>query len=66
MLKGGNFMNEVKVYDSSGNLKKIISPNQLKIREIMQWENPYIFRRNKRTGRPTAKLPNSKKNAGTP
>jgi hypothetical protein len=57
-------MNEVKVYDSSGNLKKVISVNQLNIREKLQMETPSIFKRNKRTGRPSEKLPDSKKNTG--
>ena len=57
-------MNEVKVYDSSGNLKKVISVNQLNIREKLQMETPSIFRRNKRTGRPSEILPDSKKNTG--
>ncbi len=64
MLKRGNFMNEVKVYDSSGNLKKVISVNQLNIREKLKMETPSIFRKNKRTGRPSKKLPDSKKNTG--
>ena len=64
MLKRGNFMNEVKVYDSSGNLKKVISVNQLNIREKLQMETPSIFRRNKRTRRPSEILPDSKKNTG--
>ena len=57
-------MNEVKVYDSSGNLKKVISVNQLNIREKLQMETPSIFRKNKRTGRPAEKLPDSKQNTG--
>ena len=57
-------MNEVKVYDSSGNLKEVISVNQLNIRGKLQMENPSIFRRNKRTGRPSEILPDSKKNTG--
>jgi len=57
-------MYEVKVYDSSGNLKKVISVNQLNIREEIQWETPSILWKNKRTGRPSEKLPDSKKNTG--
>ncbi len=57
-------MNEVKVYDSSGNLKKVISVNQLNIREKLQMETHSIFWRNKRTGRPSEKLPDNKKNTG--
>lgn len=48
-------MNEVKVYDSSGNLKKVISIKQLNLREKMQLETPSIFRKNKRTGKTTGK-----------
>lgn len=54
-------MNEVKVYDSSGNLKKVISVNQLNIREKLQMETPSIFKRNKRAGRPPEKSSDSKK-----
>ena len=57
-------MNEVKVCDRLGNLKKVISVNRLNIREKRQMETPSIFRRNKRTGRPSEKLPDSKKNTG--
>jgi len=57
-------MNEVKVHDSSGNLKKVISVKQLNIRGKLQMETPSIFRRNKRTGRPSEILPDSKKNTG--
>jgi len=57
-------MNEVKVYDSSGNLKNVISVNQLNNRAKEQLETPSVFWRNKRTGRPSKKLPHSKKNTG--
>jgi hypothetical protein len=59
-------MNEVKVYDRIGNLKKVISINQLNIREKMRMETPSIFRRNKRTLRPPVKLPNSQEDTGKP
>lgn len=57
-------MNEVKVFDSLGNLKKVISVHQLNIREKLQMETPSIFRRNKRTMRPPVKLPNYRENIG--
>jgi len=57
-------MYEVKVYDSSGKLKNVISVDQLNIRGKLQMETPSIFWRNKRTGRPSKKLPDSKKNTG--
>jgi len=44
-------MHEVKVYDSSGNLKKVISINALNKRDQRQIENPSIFKKNKRFGR---------------
>jgi hypothetical protein len=59
-------MNEVKVYDSSGNLKKVISINQLKTREQEILNTPSIFRRNKRTVKPPVKLNVSKDNTGKP
>ncbi len=48
-------MHEVKVYDSSGNLKKVISVKKLNIRSKKQMEVPSLFRKNKRTARPPAK-----------
>jgi hypothetical protein len=48
-------MHEVKVYDSSGNLKKVISIKQLSIRGKKQIENPSLFRRDKRIRKPLAK-----------
>jgi len=59
-------MNEVKVYDSSGNLKKVISVNQLNIREKKLLDTSSFFRRNKRTGKPPIKFPDSKDNTGKP
>ncbi len=59
-------MHEVKVYDSSGNLKKVISVKKLNIRSKKQLEFPSLFRKNKRTGRPPAKSPKSQAKAGTP
>lgn len=57
-------MNEVKVYDSSGNLKKVISVNQLNSREKNLLNTPSMFRRNKRTVKPPVKLEDSKDNTG--
>jgi small subunit ribosomal protein S21 len=48
-------MHEVKVYDSSGNLKKVISVKKLNIRSIQQLESPSLFKKNKRTGKPGEK-----------
>ena len=48
-------MHEVKVYDSSGNLKKVISVKKLNIRSIQQLESPSLFKKNKRTGKPVEK-----------
>ena len=51
-------MHEVKVFDSTGKLKKIISPKALDIRSIQQMENPSMFRRNKKGRMPWSKSPN--------
>ena len=59
-------MYEVKVYDSSGNLKKVISADQLHIREKMQSETPSVFSKYKRTGGPSAKLLKSQANGEKP
>ncbi len=59
-------MNEVKVFDSSGNLKKVISVSQLNIREKLQMETPSIFRRNNKTVKPPEKNPDSKDNTEKP
>ncbi len=48
-------MHEVKVYDSSGNLKKVISVKKLNIRSKKQLEFPSLFKKNKRTGKPLKK-----------
>ncbi len=44
-------MHEVKVYDSSGNLKKVISVQALNIRSKQQMEVPSLFRKSKKPGR---------------
>ena len=49
-------MHEVRVYDSTGLLKKVISKKKLDARSIIQLESPHLFLRNKRrAGRPTTK-----------
>lgn len=53
-------MHEVKVYDSAGKLKKVISSRQLSIREDKKSESPSLFRRDKRAGKP------GYKNSGEP
>lgn len=57
-------MHEVKVYDSYGNLKKVISVQKLIIRSKKQLELPFLFRKNKRAQRPLTKLPKSLANTG--
>ncbi|MZH06228.1 MAG: hypothetical protein F3743_12710 [Nitrospinae bacterium] len=57
-------MYEVKVFDSSGNLKKVISIESLNKREKLQADNPSIFKRNKRFGR-IAEKPAKNKNVST-
>ena len=49
-------MYEVKVYDSSGNLKKVISVNQLNTREDIKTETPSVFQRNKKPRGPSVEL----------
>jgi hypothetical protein len=48
-------MHEVKVYDSSGKLKQVISVKKLTIRSKKQLDSPSLFKKNKRTGRPLEK-----------
>ena len=50
-------MHEVKVFDSSGKLKKVISTQTLNIRSKQQLETPSMFLRNKRGRKPWAKSP---------
>ena len=45
-------MHEVKVYDNSGKLKKVISPQTLEIRSKQQMETPSMFRKNKKGSMP--------------
>tara|TARA_B110000881_G_scaffold178002_1_gene163239 strand:- start:80 stop:262 length:183 start_codon:yes stop_codon:yes gene_type:complete len=51
-------MHEVKVYDSSGKLKKVISSQTLNIRSKQQLETPEMFLRNKRGRKPSSKSTN--------
>lgn len=59
-------MFEVKVYDSSGNLKKVIPVDQLNIREKIQWDTPSVFHKNKRTRGTSVKLYKSQANGVKP
>ena len=58
-------MHEVKVYDSSGKLKKVISTQTLNIRSKQQLETPSMFLRNKRGRKPWAKSPKTQTKAET-
>ena len=49
-------MYEVRVYDSSGNLKNVISVNQLITREEIKDETPSVFQKNKRPRGPAVKI----------
>ena len=51
-------MHEVKVFDKSGKLKKVITPHALEIRSQQQIETPSIFLRNKKGEIPRSKSPN--------
>ena len=53
-------MYEVNVYDSSGNLKKVISEKSLNIRSKEQVDSPHLFRKNKKHGRITKPGPKVK------
>ena len=50
-------MHEVKVYDSAGKLKKVISINTLNKREDRKAEFPDLFRKNKRNSKLRAAVP---------
>lgn len=45
-------MHEVKVYDSTGTLKKVISVQALSKREDKKADSPHLFRKNKRGPKP--------------
>jgi hypothetical protein len=51
-------MHEVKVYDNSGKLKKVITPHALEIRSQQQIETPSMFLRNKKGRMPWSKSSN--------
>ena len=44
-------MHEVKVYDGTGKLKKVISIKTLNARENQQIDNPSIFSKSKKFGK---------------
>jgi hypothetical protein len=56
-LKRGVFMHEVKVYDISGKLKRVISVQELNIRSQEQMDSPFLFRKNKRVRTPVTLSP---------
>ncbi|MBT3510155.1 MAG: hypothetical protein HN472_11515 [Nitrospina sp.] len=58
-------MHEVKVYDNSGKLKKVITSHALEIRSQQQIETPSIFLRNKKGSMPWAKSSKSTVKSGT-
>jgi len=58
-------MHEVKVYDSSGKLKKVISTQTLNIRSKQQLETPSMFRKNKKRRMPWSKPPKTQTKAET-
>lgn len=58
-------MHEVKVYDNSGKLKKVISIKALNIRSTKQLETPSMFRKNKKGRMPSPKTTKSPANTGT-
>jgi hypothetical protein len=58
-------MHEVKVYDSSGKLKKVISTETLNIRSKQQLETPAMFLENKRGRKPWSKSTKSHTEAET-
>lgn len=51
-------MHEVRVYDDSGKLKKIISVKELKKRADLQVESPMMFKKNRPAAKP--EVPDSK------
>jgi len=58
-IKRGIYMHEVKVFDSSGRLKKIISIKSLNKRSIKQLESPALFLSNKRDKKSLSKSQNT-------
>ena len=62
----GNTMHEVKVYDSAGKLKKVISVNTLNKREDRKAESPDLFRKNKRNSKARTAVPKTRAKAKAP
>ena len=58
-------MNEVKVFDSSGKLKRVISPQALDIRSNQQMETPSMFKKNRKRRLPWSKSTTSATKNGT-
>jgi len=58
-------MHEVKVYDHSGKLEKVISIKALDIRLNKQLEAPLMFRKNRKGQLPWSKAPKSPANTRT-
>jgi len=59
-------MHEVKVFDSSGKLKKVISIRSLNNRSNKQLETPALFLKNKRGRKTLPKLPETQEKAENP
>ncbi len=59
-------MNEVKVFDSLGKLKKIISKQTLITRSKQQWDTPALFLKNKKGKMPWSKSPKTESKVETP
>ena len=49
-------MHEVKVYDSSGNLKKVISVKALNKRSDKQIQSPSLYNKRGRSAKPVSKV----------
>ena len=49
-------MHEVRVYDNSGKLKKVISAKALAKRADLQIQSPALFRKNRKTTNPPVKV----------
>ncbi|MCH8157399.1 MAG: hypothetical protein IID18_06560 [Nitrospinae bacterium] len=43
-------MHEVRIYDGSGNLKKVVSVKNLNKRSDLQINSPSLFKKNRKTG----------------
>lgn len=59
-------MNEVRVYDSSGKLKEVISEEALTIRGEKKLEFPYLFLKNKGNVKQRAKSSEHKRKIKIP